>query len=268
MKRTSLESEVQSPESQSLSGSQTPDPGPRTPDSSPDSLSARLAQVNQQIAASCARAGRSPAEVTLVAVSKTVSAARLRAAIEAGVRVIGENRVQEAAAKLTELREAAASRHVAWHLIGRLQSNKARRAVELFDAVHTLDSLALGERLDRLAAELGKHLPVLIEVNLGAEQSKAGVEPGAVLALSERLSALAHLELRGLMAVPPFFEETEQVRPFFRRLRELRDEARRAGAVSERFADLSMGMSHDFEVAIEEGATLVRIGTAIFGARP
>jgi pyridoxal phosphate enzyme (YggS family) len=261
---------------EAASGSRIPDSEPhapravpRTPNSLPDShtaLTARIARVNQRIAAACARVGRSPAEVTLVAVSKTVSAAPIRAAIEAGVRALGENRVQEAEPKITELRETAGL-SAAWHFIGHLQSNKARRAVELFDAVQSVDSLKLAERLDRLAAEMGQRLPVFIEVNLAAESSKSGVEPGAVLLLSEQISRLAHLEFKGLMAVPPFVEEAEEARPFFRRLRELRDEARRAGIAGAEFGDLSMGMSHDFEIAIEEGATLVRIGTAIFGAR-
>jgi len=243
---------------------------PRTLNKSLDSISElgeRLAQTNQRIAAACGRAGRSPAEVTLVAVSKTVTLDRIHAAVGLGARTLGENRVQEAAAKITELRELTSERRVAWHLIGHLQSNKARRAVELFDVIQSVDSLKLAERLDRSAEEVGKRLPVYLEVNLGAEASKSGVEASAALPLVERVSALAHLELKGLMAVPPFLEDVEEVRPFFRRLRELRDEAQRAGMVGEQFGDLSMGMSHDFEIAIEEGATLVRIGTAIFGAR-
>jgi hypothetical protein len=230
-------------------------------------FSARLAEINQRLAAACVRAGRSPSEITLIVVSKTVASSRIRAAIEAGVRVLGENRVQEAEAKIAELGEEVNRLGIEWHLIGHLQSNKVRRAVELFDAVHSVDSLNLAERLDRVAGELGKPLPVLIEVNLGAEQSKAGVEMKAALPLIERLSTLSHVRLTGLMAVPPFLENAEDVRPFFRRLRELRDEARRAGIVPEQFGALSMGMSHDFEIAIEEGATLVRIGTALFGAR-
>lgn len=230
-------------------------------------LSTHLAEINQRIAAACARANRSINEVTLVAVSKTVPASRIRAAIEAGVRVLGENRVQEAEAKITELQPETQSHRVEWHLIGHLQTNKARRAVELFDAVHSVDSFKLAERLDRVAGEVGKPLPIFIEINLGGEESKAGVTPQEALPLIERVSKLAHLQLKGLMTVPPFLENVEEVRPFFRRLRELRDEAQRAGIVAATFKDLSMGMSHDFEIAIEEGATLVRIGTAIFGAR-
>ena len=232
-----------------------------------DNISARVAAVQQRIAAACARVGRNAAEVTLVAVSKTVEAARIRAAIAAGVRVLGENRVQEAQGKLAELRALSAEQQVQWHLIGHLQSNKARRAVELFDTVHSVDSLKLAEKLDQVAAELNKRLPVFIEVNLGGEDSKAGLAAADVLPLCEAVSRLVHLELKGLMAVPPFFEEAEAARPYFRCLRQLRDEAIKAGIVGAQFGELSMGMSNDFEVAIEEGASFVRVGTALFGAR-
>ncbi|MEK7833577.1 MAG: YggS family pyridoxal phosphate-dependent enzyme, partial [Acidobacteriota bacterium] len=173
--------------------------------------------------------------------------------------VLGENRVQEAARKMTELAAIVTEHKVEWHLIGHLQSNKARRAVELFSAIQSVDSFKLAERLDNFAGEFGKRLPIFIEVNLGGEQSKAGATPDEVLPLCERVAKLANLELKGLMAVPPFFDNAEQARPFFRRLRTLRDQAQ--------LKELSMGMSNDFEVAIEEGATIVRIGTALFGAR-
>jgi PLP dependent protein len=223
-----------------------------------------VAAIRQRIAAACARVGRDAAEVTLVAVSKTVEPARIRAAITAGIQVLGENRVQEAQGKIAELSGEAP---VQWHLIGHLQSNKARRAVELFDAVHSVDSLKLAEKLAQAAAELGKRLPVFLEVNLGGEDSKAGITLEEVLPLCAAVNELAALELKGLMAVPPFLDDPEQVRPYFRRLRELRDEVVQAGAVGPGFRELSMGMSNDFEVAIEEGATFVRVGTALFGAR-
>ncbi len=219
----------------------------------------RLEAINRRIAAACQRAGRDFFDVTLVAVSKTVEPERIRLAIEAGVRVLGENRVQEAASKMPELAATVAEHNVQWHLIGHLQSNKARRAVELFSAVQSVDSFKLAERLDSVAGELGKRLPVFIEVNLGGEESKAGTNPEDVLPLCEQVSKLANLELKGLMTVPPFFDAPEDVRPFFRRLRTLRDQAQ--------LKELSMGMSHDFEIAIEEGATMVRIGTALFGER-
>lgn len=227
----------------------------------------RIDIINQRIAAACQRAGRDFFDVTLVAVSKTVAPELIRQAISAGVRVLGENRVQEAAVKIPELADIVTDQNVEWHLIGHLQSNKARRAVELFSAIQSVDSLKLAERLDSAASDLGKRLPVFIEVNLGGEDSKAGVGPHEVLPLCEQVAKLSALELKGLMTVPPFLDDTNQVRPFFRRLRELRDEARRLGIVGDGFKQLSMGMSHDFEAAIEEGATLVRIGTALFGTR-
>ncbi len=227
-------------------------------------IRANVAALRQRIAATCARTGRDVAEVTLVAVSKTVEPARIRAAIAEGVTVLGENRVQEAQGKIAELNEPS----VQWHLIGHLQSNKARRAVVLFNAVHSVDSLKLAEKLAQAAAELGKRLPVFLEVNLGGEDSKAGVAANEVLPLCEAVSKLAALELKGLMAVPPFLDDAEAVRPYFRRLRELRDAAVNAGVVGPSFRELSMGMSNDFEIALEEGATFVRVGTALFGARP
>jgi PLP dependent protein len=230
-------------------------------------LKARLEAINRRIAAACERAGRQASEITLVAVSKTVPADRIREAIEAGVSTLGESRVQEAAAKIPELAQLCDERKVQWHLIGHLQSNKARRAVELFDAVHSVDDLKLAERLGRFAAEFGGRLPIFVEVNIGGEESKSGVAPGAVLTLCEQIGKLQSLELKGLMAVPPFSDNPEDARPFFRQLRLLRDEARKAGAAGAQFNDLSMGMSDDFEVAIEEGATFVRIGSALFGER-
>ncbi|MEP7340106.1 MAG: YggS family pyridoxal phosphate-dependent enzyme [Acidobacteriota bacterium] len=227
----------------------------------------RLEAINQRIAAACHRAGRDFFDVTLVAVSKTVEPARIRQAIEAGVRTLGENRIQEAASKIPALEDVVKENNVEWHLIGHLQSNKARRAVELFSAIQSVDSFKLAARLDAIAGEVGKRLPVFLEVNLGGEEAKAGVAPGEVLPLCEQVSRLFNLELKGLMAVPPFFDDAEAARPFFQRLRGLRDEAQQAGIVSEQFVELSMGMSNDFEVAIEEGATLIRVGTALFGAR-
>lgn len=227
----------------------------------------RLEAINQRIAAACHRAGRDFFDVTLVAVSKTVEPERIRQAIEAGVRVLGENRVQEASAKIPALAQIATERRVEWQLIGHLQSNKARRAVELFSAIQSVDSFKLAARLDGVAGELGKRLPIFLEINLGGEEAKAGISPDEVLPLCEQVSKLPHLELKGLMAVPPFLDDPEEVRPFFRRLRKLRNEAQQAGIVGEQFKELSMGMSNDFEVAIEEGATVVRVGTALFGSR-
>jgi hypothetical protein len=188
----------------------------------------------------------------------------LRHALDAGLRDLGENRLQEADAKIREVGPSAAR----WHLIGHLQANKARRAVQLFDLIHTLDSAALAERLDRLCQTEGRReLPVLIQVDLGGEETKSGTSVEELPLVVEAVTAAEHLSLRGLMTLPPFFEDAERVRPFFQRLRELRDAFSARLAFGDRAVELSMGMSHDFEIAIEEGATMVRVGTAIFGER-
>jgi pyridoxal phosphate enzyme (YggS family) len=224
-------------------------------------IAANLARIRERIAAAAARASRRPEDVTLVGVSKTFPAEAIRAAWEAGVRHFGENRVQEWEAK----QPALAGLDATWHLVGHLQSNKARRAARLFDSVDSVDSAALAEKLDRAAAEAGRRLRVLLEVRLAPEESKHGAEPGDAPALAEAVAALPQLELAGLMAIPPLLAAPEQVRPHFTRLRELRDHV--AARLGRALPVLSMGMSHDFEVAIEEGATEVRLGTALFGPR-
>jgi pyridoxal phosphate enzyme (YggS family) len=227
-------------------------------------LAERLALVRRRIETSASRGRRTPQDVTLIAVSKTHPPEILRRAIEAGVRDLGENRVQEADAKITELGRESAR----WHLIGHLQANKARRAVVLFDMIHSLDSTSLARRLDRLCADEGREeLPVLIQVDLAGEESKSGVDEAELPRVLEAVAACERLSLSGLMMLPPFFEDAEQARPFFRRLRELRDALASGGNFGPGRGELSMGMSHDFEVAIEEGATMVRVGTAIFGTR-
>jgi pyridoxal phosphate enzyme (YggS family) len=229
-----------------------------------EELRARVLEVRQRIREAARRSRRSPQDVTLVAVSKTHPPDLLSLAIKAGVSDLGENRVQEAEEKIGELGRASAR----WHLIGHLQANKARRAVALFDLIHSLDSPALAKRLDRLCAEEGREeLPVLIQVNLGDEASKSGIPEEALPELVQTVRACERLRLLGLMTLPPYFEEAEEVRPYFRRLRELRDTISSRGAFAAGRGELSMGMSHDFEVAIEEGATMVRVGTAIFGER-
>jgi pyridoxal phosphate enzyme (YggS family) len=223
----------------------------------------RLDIVRQQIEEAAGRCGRSAAEITLVAVSKTHPAELIREAIAAGVADFGENRVQEAEAKIPRVGRDKAR----WHLIGHLQSNKARRAVELFDLIHSLDSAALARRLDRLCIDIARpDLPVLIQLDLGHEPTKTGATEKDLPEIIETLRQSEHLSLRGLMTLPPFFAEAEKARPFFRRLREIRDDLRDRGAF-EGNGELSMGMTHDYEIAIEEGATMVRIGTAIFGER-
>ncbi len=227
-------------------------------------LGTRLAQIRAQIDTAARKCGRLPYEVTLIAISKTHPASIVRQAIELGVTDIGENRVQEAEQKINEVGRTAAR----WHLVGHLQANKARRAVQLFDVIHSLDSLELARRLDRLCGEEGRdNLSVLIQVDLGHEEAKSGVNEDELPALIEGLSDLQRIEVVGLMTLPPFFDDPEQARPFFRRLRELRDDLGARRVFGDRKGELSMGMTNDFAVAIEEGATMVRIGTAIFGNR-
>jgi pyridoxal phosphate enzyme (YggS family) len=229
-----------------------------------EDLRQRLQHVRDRIAEAAIRANRQPDEVTLVAVSKTHPAEIIREAIAAGVMDLGENRVQEADAKIPDVGRKAAR----WHLIGHLQSNKARRAVELFDVIHALDSAALVQRLDRVCREVKREeLPVLIQVDLGQETTKSGAAESEVPEIIEAIRQSQVVRLRGLMTLPPYFDDPERVRPFFRRLREFRDELRDLGAFGDTGGELSMGMTHDYEVAIEEGATIVRVGTAIFGER-
>lgn len=216
-----------------------------------------LAEVKKRIEQAALKRGRNPNEVKLVAVSKTHPTEVLQDAIAVGADVFGENKVQEAEGKIEEL----GKENLEWHLIGHLQSNKARKAVKLFDVIHTLDSVELAERLERICIEENrKSLSVLIEVDLANEASKTGIGENDLPKLIEFLQTCERLEFDGLMIIPPFFEDFEKVRPFFKRLREIRDEISPNG-------ELSMGMSHDFEIAIEEGATIVRVGTAIFGER-
>ena len=229
-----------------------------------EQLAARLTAVRERIAAAANACGRQAEEVRLIAISKTHPASVIRTLIELGATDLGENRVQEAEGKIAEV----GRERVRWHLVGHLQANKARRAVNLFEVIHSVDSLDLAQRLDRLCAEEKREkLPVLIQVDLGHEETKSGIDESELTHMVEGLRSLTHLEFFGLMTLPPFFDDTEQSRPFFRRLRELRDELESRGAFGKRKGELSMGMTHDFEIAIQEGATMVRIGTAIFGER-
>lgn len=229
-------------------------------------LRERAAAVLGRIEAAARRAGRDPREVTLVAVSKTHPAALVREARDAGLGVFGENRAQEAEAKVVELKAEAPA--VRWHLIGTLQANKARKAARLFDLIHSVDSAALVERLERVCAEDGRAaLDVLLQVDLAGEETKGGAGERELPALAEALRVCERVRCRGLMILPPFYDDAERVRPFFQRLRALRDEWGGRGLFRDGAGELSMGMSHDYEVAVEEGATLVRVGTAIFGER-
>ena len=219
-----------------------------------------VARVRERIARAAERSGRSAEDVCLVAVSKTKPTAMIAAAVRAGVVDIGENYVQEAAQKIAEL----TAPHVRWHLIGHLQRNKAKWAAELFEIIHTVDSLAVADALDHRGAARGRAVRVLVEVNVGGETSKDGVAPEHAGEFLGALVQRAHLRVEGLMTVPPPVEDPAMARPFFARLRRLRDEC--ASSIAPLKA-LSMGMTSDFEVAIEEGATMVRVGRAIFGAR-
>jgi len=230
------------------------------------SISENIAAVCEHIDKAARRARRPPKGITLMAVSKTQPAERIREAYNAGQRLFGENRVQEFAAKVDALRDLHAAE---WHMIGHLQTNKAAKTAELFRAVDSVDSLKLAEKLDAAACKLGKKLDALIEINVGGEEAKSGAAPDS-RELEDLLLAAPRLEglvFRGLMTVPPFTDDPQGARPYFRKLRELRDAiaARKLPAFA--MDELSMGMSHDFEVAIEEGSTCVRVGTAIFGER-
>ena len=218
--------------------------------------------VCARVAAAAARAGRPAAAVRVIAVSKTKPVEMIDAALAAGATDIGENYVQEAAEKMRQVRGTAT-----WHLIGHLQRNKAARAVELFHVIHTLDSVALGAALARHGEQRGRTVRALIEVNLGGEATKTGIVPDATAGLLDGLAAHRWLSIDGLMAIPPPGPSPESSRPYFRRLRELRDALRRNAPPNAPLGELSMGMSGDFEVAVEEGATMVRVGRSIFGAR-
>jgi PLP dependent protein len=227
------------------------------------SIRENLLCVQERISAAARRAGRRSEEITLIGVSKTHPAEAIREAYEAGLRHFGENRVQEWEGKQAGIQDLNAT----WHLIGHLQSNKAARATKLFHSIDSVDDFALAQRLDRARSESGgtEKMRVLIEVHIAREEAKSGAGVEELPALAEKIAALPKLELAGLMCIPPFAENAEEARPHFRRLRELRDDLSKRLRL--RLPVLSMGMSHDFEVAIEEGATEVRVGTALFGTR-
>lgn len=227
-------------------------------------LSERLKNVRRKIVTAAQRSGRGAEAITLIAISKTHPIETLRMALEIGITDLGENRVQEAEEKIVTLGRKAAR----WHLVGHLQSNKVRRAVTLFDYLHSLDSVELGRRLERLCVEEGREeFPVLVQIKLGGEESKTGIDPRELPDLLEEIKSCKRLRLIGLMTLPPYFENPDCARPFFKTLRELRDELKLKGHFGDLPGELSMGMSHDFEIAIEEGATMLRVGTAIFGER-
>jgi pyridoxal phosphate enzyme (YggS family) len=229
-----------------------------------------LSRVIEKIEKAARKVSRNPDEIHLVAVSKTVEAARIKEAIEAGVSILGENYIQEAQKKIEEIGRPACmerfgeGRSVSWHFIGHLQSNKAKYAVRLFDMIHSVDSLPLAEELNRRAEQANQVIKVMIEVNLSKEATKFGTDEEMVLNLAKGIQNLKHLSLEGLMTMPPYFDSPEMSRPYYVALRELRE---RMAKEEIPIKELSMGMSNDFEIAIEEGATHVRVGTAIFGPR-
>jgi pyridoxal phosphate enzyme (YggS family) len=222
-----------------------------------------LASIRRRIKDCALKCGRPPESIHLVAVGKTQSADRIRKAHEAGATIIGENYIKEAREKFEKLHDL----EVQWHFIGHLQSNKAKYAVRMFDLIHSVDSLKLAFELDRQALKVGKVQKILIQVNIGRSPNKSGLSENEAPKLVLQIADLENLHIRGLMTMPPFFDDPEKARPYFAALRHLRDSLKGCGALCPEFNDLSMGMTGDFEAAIREGATLVRIGTAIFGAR-
>jgi len=227
-----------------------------------NSIAANLERVRERVGRAADRSGRKVDQITIVAVSKTFPSEVIRAAHEAGLRHFGENRIQEFEAKHAQVNGFVDS---IWHFIGHLQSNKAQRAVHLFDRIDSVDSISLAQKLDSAAAAADKRLPVLIEVRLSHEATKSGVAEGDLAPLADAIGRFPRLKLRGLMTIPPYSDDAEKARFYFRKLRELRDGLREQLGVS--LPALSMGMSHDFEIAIEEGATEIRVGTALFGER-
>jgi len=227
-----------------------------------EEIRGNILRVKERIDRAALRADRNPEEIKLVAVSKSFGLEHIRAAIAAGITVLGENRVQEAQQKIPQI-EARAS----WHLVGHLQSNKAKLAAELFDMIHSIDRVSIAEKLNRHLAALSKRMEVLIQIDLVGEETKFGIPEGELEELVQRVGEIENLTLIGLMVLPPFFHNPEDVRPYFQRLRQLLNQLNRKRMVSTELKELSMGMSHDFEVAIEEGATMIRLGTAIFGPR-
>lgn len=229
-----------------------------------DPIARNIQSIRERIAIAADKCGRSLNDISLLAVSKTFPRELIVRAVEAGIRQFGENRVQEAETKIHPLREIQG---LEWHLVGHLQTNKARRAAELFDVIHSVDSVKLAARLNQASIEAGKILSILLQVDMGDESTKFGAEPGQILDLVPAIAGFTGLRLNGLMIIPPFFDDPDTVRPYFAGLRELRDklESEQPGCLG--LKHLSMGMSHDFEQAIQEGSTILRIGTAIFGQR-
>ena len=225
-------------------------------------ISSNIRLIRQRMEVACARSGRDPQSVRLMAVSKTVAPERIRQALDAGITLLGENYVQEAREKIPAIGHVAE-----WHMIGHLQTNKVKYVVNLFDWIHSVDRLELARELDKRAGQNNRRLNVLIEVNVSGEESKSGIETTQALELVQQVSLLPNINLRGLMTMPPYSDNPENSRPYFQALRKLRDDISAADIPSIHMDELSMGMTDDFEVAIEEGATIIRVGRAIFGNR-
>ena len=219
--------------------------------------------IEERIANAASKAGRNAQDIKLIAVSKTVDAERIKQAIEAGATILGENYIQEARNKIKEIGQGAR-----WDFIGHLQSNKAKYAVDLFEMIHSVDRLSLAQEINRVAEKKGKKVRILVQVNISGEETKSGINPQKVRTLIGEIASMSNLSLEGLMTMPPYFDDPEKARPYFTALRELRDSILQESIGNFSLQELSMGMSGDFEVAIEEGSTMVRIGTAIFGERP
>ncbi|MEJ5347589.1 MAG: YggS family pyridoxal phosphate-dependent enzyme [Desulfosoma sp.] len=227
-------------------------------------LKANLAQIHRSLEEACRRSGRDVHSIRLIAVTKQVPVEKIREAAAVGLRLFGENYVQEGSRKIEALNDLS----LEWHFIGHLQTNKVKAALQKFDWIQTVDRLSLARELDKRGGALGKRVPVLLQVHLGDEETKGGVAPDDLESLFKSVQIMEWLDVRGLMAVPPYFEDPEAVRPFFRSLRQWLERLRQQALHPERLTELSMGMSHDFHVAVEEGATLIRVGTALFGPRP
>lgn len=225
-------------------------------------ISDNLKRVREKIAEAVSKVGRNSQDVQLVAVSKTVDVKRIKQAIEAGATILGENYIQEARQKIEEL-----GQNVRWDFIGHLQSNKVKHAVELFEMIHSVDRLSLAQEINKAAEKKNKQVRILVQVNISGEEAKSGIDPGGVISLVREIAFLPNLSLEGLMTMPPYFDDPEDARPYFVSLRELRDKILMEGIEGVGLNELSMGMSGDFDVAIEEGSTLIRVGTAIFGER-
>ena len=225
-------------------------------------ISDNLKRVREKIAKAASKVGRNPQDIQLVAVSKTVDIKRIQQAIEVGATILGENYIQEARKKIEEIGQG-----VRWDFIGHLQSNKVKYAVDLFEMIHSVDRLSLAQEINKAAEKKKEEVRILVQVNISGEEAKSGIDPGGVISLVREIASLPNLSLEGLMTMPPYFDAPEEARPYFTSLRELRDKILKESIGGISLKELSMGMSGDFEVAIEEGSTLVRVGTAIFGER-